>query len=138
MMSLAQAQRMASKSLSRLQKIQLYLESFLTLAAVWLGLRTLGMVIVGKFKLPFSLCPSVGVEQIYRVVWNTSQVLPLHCRCLEVAMAVRILSYLHGNPTKVIIGIQTMPFLSHAWVEWGGNTFGAADDHSFTTVTIFD
>jgi hypothetical protein len=58
-----------------------------------------------------ALCQAVDVAR----AWYVRDV-----RCLQAAMAAVWLLRLHGIPAHLVIGVQRIPFLAHAWAEVAG------------------
>lgn len=58
------------------------------------------------------------LSQLATYLNQTCAFLPFQTKCLEWAATYQRLAANHGIQCELIIGVQTFPFMSHAWVEY--------------------
>jgi hypothetical protein len=63
---------------------------------------------------------AASIEELCRAMDIACFLYPKRVLCLQRAAATRALLALHRIEAKVIIGVQMLPFKSHAWVEVKG------------------
>jgi Transglutaminase-like superfamily len=66
-------------------------------------------------------------ERVCRAVDLASVLYPKQVWCLQRSAATAVLLRKYGIPAELVIGVQQVPFKSHAWVEVGGRIVNDKD-----------
>lgn len=100
--------------------------AFLLLAAMDFAMRTRGLP--GGLKLanrlarssPRRTTPDGTVMRATRAVTMAAAFYPRRALCLEQSLVLYVLLRRRGIPADLKVGVQTLPFAAHAWVEVDG------------------
>jgi hypothetical protein len=67
-------------------------------------------------------CPDVSIteDQLCHAIDVAAALYFKNVLCLQRSVAAACLLKTHGFPAEMIIGVQQLPFLAHAWVEVAG------------------
>lgn len=65
-------------------------------------------------------CMTITPEQICDGIDLAAALYFKQALCLQRSAATACLLKKHGFPAEMVIGVQQLPFLAHAWVELGG------------------
>ena len=76
--------------------------------------------IVGKQRVNANEVRSEGVEVLCRAIDRACVFYFRRVLCLQRSAATAVLLRRHGWVAELVIGVQLLPFQSHAWVEVGG------------------
>lgn len=69
------------------------------------------------------------VEDTATKVITAGAFYPRRAMCLEQSLALFVLLRRRGVPADLKVGVQTLPFSAHAWVEVGGDAINEKQGH---------
>lgn len=90
-------------------KVRLYLKLF--------GFEMLVNLIKKKYKNKKRRSKKFNLEEIAIRVTQASFYVPFQIKCLEWSITYFFVSLYYNHETRVVVGLQRFPFISHAWVE---------------------
>ena len=99
----------------------------------YVALRCLPLSMIGKiFELAkrYFSCREISLEEAdiaWRAVRQSNFFFLGRVACLELSLAFVLFALTKGLSAKWCMGVKTLPFQSHAWVEIGGKPFGEPD-----------
>ncbi|TKI54820.1 lasso peptide biosynthesis B2 protein [Brevibacillus antibioticus] len=121
---------------SGISSFLLIIEAIISLVVVWILLRLFKMKTI-NWRYETNRSNPALIRRIYNAIWTVSQYMPISCRCLEVASAVKFVAAVHRLKVTVVVGIKSCPFVSHAWINSHDLQMGVENPEDYKVIGEF-